>query len=124
MSDTTESAVNFAASMIRKGQYIGSAINIAANYYKVDKKEVQRGLAARSGASQKGKPKPRRVIPNTCTQCENEPTHKITYFHGMAGKSIYYTCEAHIVMAAYGRDEYDITKTEVKELKATKQKSA
>lgn len=114
---TTEKAVNFAASMIRKGQYIGEAISIASRYYKVQREEVQRGLASRSGASQRGKKRPRKTIPVTCAQCEQPPTWRITNSHGMARKTIYYACDKHKHDAADGFDDCDITGTEYKPVK-------
>lgn len=62
-----ESAVSFAASMVRKGEYVGKAINVAARYYGVDRSEVQRGMAARAGRSQKGKAR----APRPVRQCQN-----------------------------------------------------
>lgn len=51
-------AVNFAGSMIRKGQPFHKAVVVAARYYHVDADEVQKALAQRSGRSRK-KPSPK-----------------------------------------------------------------
>lgn len=88
---SVESAVSFAASMIRKGQYIGTAINIAANYYKVNRADVQRGLASRSGKAQAGKKKPIRPVMR-CANCDNEAVWKCICYYGF-NSVIYHTCE-------------------------------
>lgn len=90
---SVESAVSFAASMIRKGEYVGKAICIAAHYYKVEPDEVQRGLASRSGRSRRGKKVVKPV--RQCFRCgEKEATWRLTYTHtGYIKGSTYYMCE-------------------------------
>ena len=87
-----DSAVSFAAKMIREGKYMGSAIGIAASYYKVDRAEVQKGLAARAGKAGKGRkmaPKPVRMCDNGC---EQEACWKLTINFGYNQASHYWTC--------------------------------
>lgn len=90
-SESIASAVSFAASMVRQGEYIGKAINVAANYYKVDRSEVQRGLAARSGRSQKGRKraaKPERI----CDNCSQQPAvWHATIYYGF-NQDHFYSC--------------------------------
>ena len=88
-----DSAVSFAAKMIREGKYMGTAIRIAASYYQVDRSDVQKGLASRSGRAQKGRkqtPKPVRMCDNGC---ESEVCWKLTVGFSYATAIHYYTCE-------------------------------
>jgi hypothetical protein len=55
MTETTASAVSFAASLRREGNKPHEAMRIAARYYKVDYTDVQKGMASRAGKSNAGK---------------------------------------------------------------------
>lgn len=91
MSKVVESAVSFAASMIRKGDYVGRALSVAAGYYKVPYEEVQRGLAARSGRSQAGRKKATRPE-RRCEICGKPAGRKATIRVGYAGPWYAFTC--------------------------------
>jgi hypothetical protein len=93
-----EKAVNFAAAMIRKGDYPGRAVSVAANYYKVPVEKVRSGLSARSGRSQAGKKKAPRPV-RMCQECqEREATNKCTIYWGYNQAAVYTcdTCGQHI----------------------------
>jgi len=49
------SAVEFAASMLRKGDTHAKAVRVASTYYKVEAADVRAGLSQRSGRNQTGK---------------------------------------------------------------------
>ena len=48
-------AINFAASMMRKGQHRVESVKIASNYYNVDFSDVMSGLAQRAGRAKRKK---------------------------------------------------------------------
>lgn len=94
MSKAVESAVSFAAALVRKGEYLGKAINVAANYYHVPREEVQRGLSARSGRSQAGKKRPAKP-PRTCDNGDGrEAIWRATCSAGLGCQHSYYLCAA------------------------------
>jgi len=86
-------AINFAAKMIREGEYPGTAIKIAASYFGVEYGVVQRGLASRAGKSRKGKkqaPKPEIM----CMSCiERIATWRLHIRDGYAEISSRYLCD-------------------------------
>jgi hypothetical protein len=89
----TESAVSFAAMMIREGRYMGTAIRIAAAYYNVSYADVQSGLAARAGKSRKGRKQAVRPVRKCDNGCEADACWKLTISFGYSSKLAYYTCE-------------------------------
>lgn len=92
MSDL-ESAVSFAAKMVREGQYAGKAVGIAAGYYKVGIKEVRSGLSARSGRSQAGKKKPVKPV-IACENCgEHDAVHHGVIYWGFNQQHVYMCAE-------------------------------
>ena len=105
MSNTAlDKAISFACSMIRKGQYMGTALSIAANYYKVDRSDVQKGVSSRSGKSQKGKKRPAQPKPKLmCEHCgEQEATWKATATWAYRNVSVWHTCDEHKGFMDYG----------------------
>jgi hypothetical protein len=90
-----EKAVSFACSMMQKGTYMGTALSVAANYYKVNRAEVQRGVASRSGKSQKGKKRPSTAKPPmTCGDCGKPATWKATATYAYR-PHYYFLCDEH-----------------------------
>jgi hypothetical protein len=96
VATNTEKAISFAASMVRKGEYLGKALSVAANYYGVPWGDVQRGMAARSGKSQKGKSKPRKPKPpRACCWCNAPATHQAAATWAYRVANYWYTCDEH-----------------------------
>lgn len=93
MSSNSKKAVSFAASMIRKGEYIGKAIKVAAAYYNVAYEDVQKGLAARSGRSRKGQARePNKAI--LCECCaERNATWRLRIMDGYADCGSRFLCD-------------------------------
>jgi hypothetical protein len=89
----TESAVSFAAMMIREGKYMGTAIRIACSYYNVGYAEVQSGLSIRAGHSRKGRKQAVRLVKMCDNGCESEACWKLTISFAYSSKLAYYTCE-------------------------------
>ena len=110
-------AVSFAAKMLRDGEYIGKAINVAANYYRVNRSDVQKGLASRSGKSRKGKHIIRPVEP--CQWIENHgdrhcgkpAVHKmsVVWGKGFGGTEKWYYCDD--CVNAIGKDHIEFART-------------
>ena len=81
--------------MMRDGQYMGTALSVAARYYKVDRADVQRGVASRSGKSQKGKKRPKVAKPPvTCGSCDQLATWKATAVFAYQ-PHYYFLCDEH-----------------------------
>ena len=59
------SAVEFAASMLHKGEPHAKAVRVASTYYKVNATEVRAALSQRSGRNQIGKKRAPRVSKST-----------------------------------------------------------
>lgn len=89
---SVERAVDLCAWLVREQNvYMGKALNIAANKYKVPRSDVQRGMAARSGRSQAGKKRAPRPV-RMCFNCsDREAVWHATCIWAFS-PTHYYTC--------------------------------